>query len=181
MTLPQKWKGQKTMATENNPNLESPVCKGNHCGICCGGECSRCGVLELTREEAAFLVTFAELPFQPVVSKADLKCPVYAYRSLDAGEDTVNDISPETISSLVDKYLIQIDYDIPLNNYNYLGFEDYPLLVNCSMPGLPVHQQLLEFTHTHIHRVSDAIQPSHPLSSPSPPAPNPSQHQSLFQ
>ena len=46
--------------------------------------------------------------------------------------------------------------------------------VNHSMPGLPVHHQLPEFTQTHIHRVSDAIQPSHPLSSPSPPAPNPS-------
>ena len=53
--------------------------------------------------------------------------------------------------------------------------------MNCSMPGLPVHHQLPEFTQTHVHRVSDAIQPSHPLSSPSPPAPNPSQHQSLFQ
>ena len=48
-------------------------------------------------------------------------------------------------------------------------------------PGLPVHHQLLEFTQTHAHRVGDAIQPSHPLSSPSPPAPNTSQHQSLFQ
>ena len=47
--------------------------------------------------------------------------------------------------------------------------------------GLPVHHQLLEFTQTHVHRVSDVIQPSHPLSSPSPPAPNPSQHQGLFQ
>ena len=53
--------------------------------------------------------------------------------------------------------------------------------MNRSTPSLPVHHQLLEFTQTHIHRVSDAIQPSHPLSSPSPPAPNPSQHQSLFQ
>ena len=52
--------------------------------------------------------------------------------------------------------------------------------MNCSMPGLPVHHQLPEFTQTHIHQVSDAIQPSHPLSSPSP-APYPSQHQSLFQ
>ena len=52
--------------------------------------------------------------------------------------------------------------------------------MNCSTPGLPVHHQLSEFTQTHVHRVSDAIQPSHPLSSPSP-APNPSQHQSLFQ
>ena len=51
--------------------------------------------------------------------------------------------------------------------------------MNRSTPGLPVHHQLLEFTQTHVHRVSDAIQPSHPLSSPSPPAPNPSQHQSL--
>ena len=53
--------------------------------------------------------------------------------------------------------------------------------MNRSTPGLPVHHQLPEFTHTHAHRVGDAIQPSHPLSSPSPPAPNPSQHQSLFQ
>ena len=53
--------------------------------------------------------------------------------------------------------------------------------MNHSTLGLPVHHQLLEFTQTHVHRVSDAIQPSHPLASPSPPAPNPSQHQSLFQ
>ena len=49
-----------------------------------------------------------------------------------------------------------------------------------STPGLPVHHQLLEFTQTHVHQVGDAIQPSYPLLSPSPPAPNPSQHQSLF-
>ena len=53
--------------------------------------------------------------------------------------------------------------------------------MNSSTPGIPVHYQLLEFTQTHAHRVGDAIQPSHPLSSPSPPAPNPSQHQDLFQ
>ena len=52
--------------------------------------------------------------------------------------------------------------------------------MNCSTPGLPVHHQLPEFTQTHVHRVSDANQPSHPLSFPSPPAPNPSQHQNLF-
>ena len=49
-----------------------------------------------------------------------------------------------------------------------------------STPGLPVHHQLPEFTQTHVHWVGDTIQASHPLSSPSPPAPNPSQHQSLF-
>ena len=52
--------------------------------------------------------------------------------------------------------------------------------MNRSTPGLPVHHHLLEFTQTHVHRIGDAIQPSHPLSSPSPPVPNPSQHQSLF-
>ena len=52
--------------------------------------------------------------------------------------------------------------------------------MNRSTPGLPVHHQILEFTQTRVHRVSDAIQPSHPRSSPSS-APNPSQHQSLFQ
>ena len=53
--------------------------------------------------------------------------------------------------------------------------------INHSTPGLPVHHQLLEFTQTHVHRVGDAIQPSHPLSSSSPPVPSPSQDQSPFQ
>ena len=62
--------------------------------------------------------------------------------------------------------------------------QSYPTLcnpMNRSTPGLPVHHQLPEFTQTHVHRVSDAIQPSHPLSSPSPPTLNLSQHQGLFQ
>ena len=53
--------------------------------------------------------------------------------------------------------------------------------MNHSTPGLPVHHRLPEFTQTHVHWVGDAIQPSHPLSFPSPPAPNPSQHQGFFQ
>ena len=62
--------------------------------------------------------------------------------------------------------------------------QSYPTLcdpMNRSTPGLPVHHQLPEFIQTHVHQVSDAIQPSHPLSSPSPLAPNRSQHQSFFQ
>ena len=62
--------------------------------------------------------------------------------------------------------------------------QSYPTLcdpMNRSMPGLPVHHQIPEFAQTDVHQVGDAIQPSHPLSSPSPPAPNPSQHKSLFQ
>ena len=53
--------------------------------------------------------------------------------------------------------------------------------MNRSTPGLAVHHQVPEFAQTHVHRVGDTIQPSHPLLSPSPPAPNPSQHQGLFQ
>ena len=69
---------------------------------------------------------------------------------------------------------------IPYNNlFQFRSVaQSYPTLCNPmyhSTPGLPVHHQLPEFTQTHVHRVSDAIQPSHPLSSPSPPAPNPSQ------
>ena len=55
----------------------------------------------------------------------------------------------------------------------------YPL--NCSTPGFPIHHQLLELAQAHVHQVSNAIQPSHPLLSPSPPALNLSQHQGLFQ
>ena len=72
---------------------------------------------------------------------------------------------------------------IQLNQFSSVA-QSCPTLcnpMNRSMPGLPVHHQLQEFTQTHVHQVSDAIQPSHPQSSPSPPAPNPSQHQSLFQ
>ena len=75
----------------------------------------------------------------------------------------------------------------PLMEYQAIQFssiaQSCPTLcnpTNRSTPGLPVHCQLPEFTQTHVHRVDDAIQPSHPLSSPSPPAPNPSQHQGLF-
>ena len=70
---------------------------------------------------------------------------------------------------------------------SYLGFssvaQSCPTLcdpVDYSVPGFPVHHQLLEFTQTHVYRVRDAIQPSHPLLSPSPPALNLSQHQGLF-
>ena len=62
-----------------------------------------------------------------------------------------------------------------------MGFSRQEYWSGVPLPGLPVHHQLLEFTQTHVHQVGDGIQPSHPLSSPSPPAPNPSQHQSLFQ
>ena len=102
---------------------------------------------------------------------------------------------------LLPAYLLHVNYrnqsDEPYNNtfwnkvsIHYLSVQfssvaqSCPNLcdpMNCSTPGLPVHHQLPEFTQTHIHWVSDTIQPSHALSSPSPLAPSPSQHQSLFQ
>ena len=63
--------------------------------------------------------------------------------------------------------------------FNHSLVSDSLCPMNHSISGLPVHHQLLEFSQTHVHRVGDAIQPSHPLSSPSPPALNPSQHQSF--
>ena len=84
-----------------------------------------------------------------------------------------------------------MDYDIPEEESQSESIVQFssvtqscPTLcdpMNHSTPDLPVHHHPPEFTQTHVHQVSDAIQPSHPLLSPSPPATNPSQHQSLFQ
>ena len=88
---------------------------------------------------------------------------------------------PDKVSKqAVAMYIIGSSYSIQFT----LVTQSCPTLcdpMNCSTPGLPVHHQLPEFTQTLVHRVGDAIQPSHPLSSPFPPATNPSQHQSLFQ
>ena len=94
---------------------------------------------------------------------------------------------PEAFSSFI---FLRNTY-LYLSTYLYLNLyiissvaQSCPTLcdpMNHSTPGLPVHHQLPEFTQTHVHRVSDAIQPSYPLSSPSSPALNPSRHQSLFQ
>ena len=94
---------------------------------------------------------------------------------------------------LKNKYkLLLLDYNILLFTFviheNFIQFSSVAQScqtlydpMNRSMPGLPIHHQLPEFTQSHVHWVGDAIQPSHPLSSPSPLATNPSQHQSLFQ
>ena len=82
------------------------------------------------------------------------------------------------VLKLLDIYILNITFQ-----FSSVA-QSYPTLcnpMNLSTPGLPVHHQLQKFTQTPVHRVGDAIQPSHPLSSPSPPAPNPSQHQGLFQ
>ena len=68
----------------------------------------------------------------------------------------------------------------PISHFSHSVMSDSFDPMRHSMPGIPVHHQLPEFTQTHVHRVGDAIQSSHPLLSPSPPALNLSQHQSLF-
>ena len=86
----------------------------------------------------------------------------------------------------VDSILKNRDITLPTGQFSSVQFKSAAQScltlcdpMNHSMPGLPVHHHLLEFTQTHIHRVGNANQPSHPLSSPSPPAPNASQHQSF--
>ena len=78
--------------------------------------------------------------------------------------------------------LIEIPYCKLCNQFSSFT-QSCPTLydpMDCSIPGLPVHHQIPEFTKSHAHQVDDAIQPSHPWSCPSPPAPNPSQYQGLF-
>ena len=78
-------------------------------------------------------------------------------------------------------YIYIMEYSVQFSSVQLLSHVRLCNPMNRSTPGLPVHHKLPEFTQTHAHQVSGAIQPSHPLSSPSPPAPNPSQHQGLFQ
>ena len=92
--------------------------------------------------------------------------------------DSIKRLLPNLCYPILDFYLHQF-----IQSFSSVA-ESCPTLcdpMNCSMAGLPVHHQLLEFTQTHVHPVSDAIQPSHPPSFPFPPVPNPSPHQSLFQ
>ena len=86
-------------------------------------------------------------------------------------------LSPFTVHLKLSQYCLLIGYQFHLVTQSCLTLCN-PM--NRSSPGLPVHHQLLEITQTHVHWVGDAIQPSHPLPSPSPPAPNHSQHQGLF-
>ena len=88
------------------------TCAHDHCGKCCAGSCAGCaGVLQLTEEECGFLLRFAELPFLPAAAKQEEGPPVFLTGS---GE---KEVPPETISSLVNRGLILVDYDIPLLNY----------------------------------------------------------------
>jgi len=92
----------------------------------------------------------------------------------------LQNIEYSSLSLIVGPYLLSILY-ISSVQFSCSVVSDSLWPHDHSTPGLPVHHQLPEFTQTHVHWAGDAIQPSHPLSSPSLPAPNPSQHQTLFQ
>ena len=123
------------------------------------------------------------------------KTQVYIKISLLSGIDwMVNEINLEIILHFMAQIWNQLffqEYLIYFNGKCYFSSVQFSSVtqsrltlcdpMNRSTPGLPVHHQLPESTQTHVHRVSDAIQPFHPLSSPSPPALNLSQHQGLFQ
>ena len=109
--------------------------------------------------------------------KAGLKLNIQKTKIMASGPITSCQIEGETVETVRDFIFSSVQFSGSVAQL-------CPTLcdpMNCSMPDLPVHHQLPEFTQTQVHQVSDAIQPSHPLSSPSPPAPNPSQHQSLIQ
>ena len=122
------------------------------------------------------VLVFWMLSFKPTFSMEK----VMKYESYSQNEYSVKYVNAKQVSNVTKNIAV-----ICLSSLQFSSVaQSCPTLcnpMNRSMPGLPVHHQLLEFTQTHVHQVSDAIQPSHPLSSPSPPAPNPSQHQHLFQ
>ena len=112
------------MLVNNKKRLdqETETCDGDHCGKCCGGSCGGCGAIELTQEEIALLLRFAVLPFLPVVSTSIGSKAVLA----EPGGSDNAELS-ECIASLASKRLIQLDFDIPLSNYDYCGFDEYPV------------------------------------------------------
>ena len=102
-------------------------------------------------------------------SKIPLKCLTVKYLTFKRMEPLRSDFSSENRAGTVSVQFSSVAQSCPTLCDP----------MNCSTPGLPVHHQLPESTQTHVYQVGDAIQPSHPLSSLSPPAPSPSQHQSF--
>ena len=119
-----KQKGKPRMLVDNDKRLEqeTEICDGNHCGKCCGGSCGGCGTIELTQAEIGLLLRFAVLPFFPVVSSSSGGKAVLA----EPGASDNAELS-DCIVTLASKGLIQLDCDIPLSNYDYSGFEEYPV------------------------------------------------------
>lgn len=98
-------------------------CDQTHCGACCGGSCGGCGgELRLTQAELDILMRFAQIPFFPVARRADSDRPVcLEFDSYPA------DVLSGVLTALWDKRLIRLDYDLPLTNFDYGAYRDYPI------------------------------------------------------
>ena len=97
-------------------------CGHDHCGTCCGGSCGGCGgQLELTQKEVELLRLFAQIPFLPVARRRDSETPVFLENGADAAE-----ACGAAITALYQKRLIQLDYDLPLLNFDYGEYSQYP-------------------------------------------------------
>lgn len=96
-------------------------CEHDRCGACCGGSCGGCGgELVLTPQELELLRRFAQIPFLPVARRADGETPVYLEDGADAAAFSA------AILGLRQKQLIELDYDIPLVNFDYRAYAPYP-------------------------------------------------------
>ena len=114
---------------------------------------------------------------EPDIPECEVK---WALESITMNKASGGDGTPAELFQILKDDAVKVLYSVQFSSVA----QSCPTLcdpMNHSTSGLPVQHQLLEFTQTHVHLVGDAIQPSHPLSFPSPPAHNPSQHQSLFQ
>ena len=96
-------------------------CGHDGCGACCGGSCGGCGELELTRQEIGLLRRFAQFPFLPVARRWDSETPVY----LEEGTEHAEEYSA-AITGLEIKRLIRLGYDLPLTNFDYGAYGQYP-------------------------------------------------------
>ena len=97
-------------------------CGHDHCGACCGGSCGGCGgALELTQKEVDLLRLFAQLPFLPVARQMDSGTPVFLENGIASAE-----AFGAAITALHQKQLIRLDYDLPLLNFDYSDYAQYP-------------------------------------------------------
>ena len=128
-----------------------------------------------------FITTYSGRPEKP---RKYFSCPVDCFAKLDLN---VKDVKPRAVSTFFIAFNNKIRAVLNVWSLRFSSVQFSCSVVSNSLwphesqhARPPIHHHLPEFTQTHVHRVGDVIQPSHPLSSPSPPAPNPSQHQSLF-
>ena len=107
-------------------NGNTTDCGHDHCGACCGSSgCGGCGggggALELTQRELDLLRRFAQLPFLPVARRWDAETPIY----LEDGPEQAESFSA-AVAGLQQKRLIRVDYDLPLSNFDYAAYGQYP-------------------------------------------------------